>query len=451
MASVSCDKAGRRTVQFIGPDRKRRTVRLGKASRKSADTARRHIEQLNTARTIPGATVPDETARWVRDLEAVLFDKLVAVGLVRQRKAVALQAFITDYIAHRTDVKPATREIWGQGERGLVDFFGGDKLVRDITAGAADNYKMHLIGEKLAPMTVRKRLQFAKTIFRAAQKHRLIDASPFAEVKAQAAMPSDRQHFITPDDTAKLLAACPNWEWRLIVALARYGGLRCPSEVLSLRVGDINWEANRVCVTSPKTEHHPGKGSRMVPLFPELRPYLDEAFDAVPEGVEYILERFRQRAIGPKGWRGCNLRTTMEKIVKRAGLVPWPRLFHNMRASRETELSERFPIKVVTSWIGNTPDIAMDHYLQVTDEHWQRALEGDGKGPAADQSEQPPCSALQNPVQSVAVLAGTGEYENEGIPGKTRFPGDARRPETDGEGFEPPLDFRLEQFSRLPP
>jgi hypothetical protein len=232
------------------------------------------------------------------------------------------------------------------------------------------------------------------------------------------------------------------------VALARYGGLRCPSEVLSLRLGDIDWEANRICVTSPKTEHHPGKGSRMIPLFPELRPYLDEAFEAVPEGIEYILARFRQRAIGPKGWRNCNLRTTMEKIVKRAGLVPWPRLFHNLRASRETELSERFPIKVVTAWIGNTPDIAMEHYLQVTDEHWRRALEGDGNGSAA--GEAAPCSALQNPVQSVAVSAGKGSYENEEIPGKTRFPRDEGMYQTDGEGFEPPEDFRPQQFSKLP-
>ena len=103
-------------------------------------------------------------------------------------------------------------------------------------------------------------------------------------------------------------------------------------------------------------------------------------------------------------------------------------------------MSERFPIKVVTSWIGNTPDIAMDHYLQVTDEHWQRALEGDGKDQATDQRESAPCSALQNPVQSVPVLAGTGSYENEEIPGKTQFAGDLVMCKADGEGFEPTVD-----------
>jgi len=49
-------------------------------------------------------------------------------------------------------------------------------------------------------------------------------------------------------------------------------------------------------------------------------------------------------------------------------------LFHNLRASRETELAERFPIHVVVAWLGNTPEIARRHYLQVTDHHFEQAL-----------------------------------------------------------------------------
>ena len=44
-------------------------------------------------------------------------------------------------------------------------------------------------------------------------------------------------YFITAVQATKVLAACPDNEWRLIFALSRYGGLRCPSETLSLRVG----------------------------------------------------------------------------------------------------------------------------------------------------------------------------------------------------------------------
>lgn len=93
----------------------------------------------------------------------------------------------------------------------------------------------------------------------------------------------DRQRFVTRDESAKILDACPSCDWRAIVALARFGGLRCPSEVLSLRLEDVDWERERIRVTSPRTEHQPGKDSRMIALFPELRPILlDATFPCAP-------------------------------------------------------------------------------------------------------------------------------------------------------------------------
>lgn len=38
-----------------------------------------------------------------------------------------------------------------------------------------------------------------------------------------------------------------------------------------------------------------------------------------------------------------------------------------------TELANEFPIHVVCEWIGNSPDVARRHYLQVTEEHFQKA------------------------------------------------------------------------------
>ena len=74
------------------------------------------------------------------------------------------------------------------------------------------------------------------------------------------------------------------------------------------------------------------------------------------------------------GWRNCNLRQTFKKIVKRAGLVVWPRLFSNLRSSRQTELDERFPTHVGCAWLGNSEGIAKRRYLQVTPEHFESAV-----------------------------------------------------------------------------
>ena len=73
-----------------------------------------------------------------------------------------------------------------------------------------------------------------------------------------------------------------------------------------------------------------------------------------------------------------NLRETFLKILKRAGVTPWPRLFQNMRASRETELMARFPAKDVSAWLGNSVPVAMRHYAMATDESFLAAADPSG-------------------------------------------------------------------------
>ncbi len=126
--------------------------------------------------------------------------------------------------------------------------------------------------------TIHKRLQSARSFFLAMRRRKLIDENPFDGVKAAATGIKDRQRFVSREEIARVLDACPDHHWRAIVALSRFGGLRCPSEVLSLRWQDIDWDDGRIVVTSPKTEHHADKASRTIPLFPELRPILAEAY-----------------------------------------------------------------------------------------------------------------------------------------------------------------------------
>ncbi len=135
--------------------------------------------------------------------------------------------------------------------------------------------------------------------------------------------------------TEKLLEAWPDAEWRVIVALCRYGGLRCPSELLALKWRHVDWERERFLVHSSKLEHCRSKGKRWVPLFPELRPYLDALYDEAPEGSQFVIAKTRDV--------GVNWRTQLERIIVRAGLTSWDRQFQNLRSSCETELAGAFP------------------------------------------------------------------------------------------------------------
>ena len=78
--------------------------------------------------------------------------------------------------------------------------------------------------------------------------------------------------------------------------------------------GDIDWEKGRMTVRSKKTEHHEGKASREVPIFSELRPFLEEAWEQAQVGQEYVITRYRG---------DVNLRTQLQRIIKRAVAACW--------------------------------------------------------------------------------------------------------------------------------
>ena len=148
---------------------------------------------------------------------------------------------------------------------------------------------------------------------------------------------------MTAEIAADVLAECPDDDWRLVFALARYGGMRCPSEILTLRWSDVLWDQKKLRIDSPKT------GFRFCPIFPELAPILEAAFDAAPEGATFCVQRYRQ---------GYNPATTMKKIIERAGHEPWPKLFINCRSTRRTKLERQFPNHVVNKWLGHSAAVA---------------------------------------------------------------------------------------------
>jgi integrase len=212
----------------------------------------------------------------------------------------------------------------------------------------------------LAVATISKHSKRAKTMLAEAVRDRLLSESPFDELKGGNESNPIRQRFIDATVTDKVLAACPDADWRAIFVLARFCGLRCPSEVLNLKWTDVDWAENRLRIDSSKT------GLRFCPLFPEVRAVLGDAF-FVPDGAVYVVGRYRGAE--------SNLRTQFNRILESAGVIPWPKLFHNLRATRRTELQEIFPDHVINEWLGHSGAVAAKHYLQVTPEHWAKAAD----------------------------------------------------------------------------
>jgi integrase len=388
MASISREPNGAKTIQFVDRD-KRRSIRLGKVTEKTAQSVRLKVESIFAANA-SGQPLDQETATWLGKIDPTLYGRLVKVGLAQPRQGDAQPATLTEvlgrYIRGRSKIKANTLRNYETTKRLLEQHFGKDRDVGSIHAGNARDYREWLVG-KYSQATVSREIKRARQFFEYAKDSRLTGENPFAKIKAGSQKNTSRKEFVSRDVIDAVLAACPDNEWRLIVALARYGGLRIPSELADLTWDRIIWDRNRLIVRVPKKEHLDGHGQRELPIFPEVRPYLEQAFDEAPEGSVYVTPRGRSSNV--------NLRTGLQKIVKKAGVAKWGKLFQNLRASRETELMRECPAHVVRAWLGNSREVAEDHYLMVTDEDFLRA--------ANPLAAAPPTKAVQNPVQSGAV------------------------------------------------
>lgn len=168
----------------------------------------------------------------------------------------------------------------------------------------------------------------------------------------------------------------------------------CPSEHLNLKLGHVNWDEMRLTIPSVKTP------TRALPIFPELLPHLEAVYDRAEPSTEHLITRYRKT--------NANLRTQFLRIPERAGIASWPKLFHNLRSTRQTELEEKFPSHVVCAWLGNSESVARKHYLQLTDEHFERAVrsESESSKRAAESGAvgaQSGADALHFPVQQPAA------------------------------------------------
>jgi integrase len=360
-------------IQYHGQDGRRRTLYLGRCPKREAETIKVHVVRLASA-AMNNAAPPDDTTRWLNGIGAKLHTKLAAAGLVKPRSTQTLLGWLDEYLgahAARKGLKASTKARWGRDRKHIAEFFRDRFGLHDVTIAKLQEFDLYLrTTAGLAEATARRTNSQLSQVLRAAARRGMIASNPYelADIARADKANDDRLEFIDHQTIEKVIAVCPDVEWRLMVALARYGGLRVPSEPLKLEWGHVDWAKKRMTVPSPKTEHHEGRAFRVIPIFPELLPHLEAAFHAAPEGAVHVIQRYRSSAV--------NLRTSLLRYLARAGVAPWPRLWQNLRSSRETELAETWPLHVVTKWFGNTEAIAKKHYLQVTDEHYERAAAG---------------------------------------------------------------------------
>ncbi len=362
MASICRDPNGRKRILFVDVDGSRKTLRLGKIDLKTAQTIKRHVEALLVAK-ITNTPAPQDTATWLAGIGHELKQKLASAGLIHGGKL--LRDLVEAYVqAKRATIKPQTLHNNLQAMKYIMAILGEATPIESIKVEDAERIRRILADQGYRPMTVARRLAVAREIFNYAVQMDWLTKNPFAYVRHPVPSTRDRQHYVSIEETQRLLEAAPDWQWRTIIGLCRFAGLRCPSEVFALQWQDVNLPDGIMWVRSPKTEHHRGHEGRWVPIFDPLKPLLEEAWDCAVEEQVHVLPRETEHGTALSRLSRPTLHDRFKVIVKRAGLTPWPRLFHNLRSSCETDLALRYPLHLASRWLGNSTIVANRHYLQ---------------------------------------------------------------------------------------
>jgi len=360
MASIVNRPNGHKWIQFR-KDGKRYTVRLGKASKFAADNMKHHIEQIQQAGEA-AEEVPTKTAAYLRELAPTWHDRLCRTGLLDGHSA-PLSRLLDEAARYYSTKSPNTQHNMKQVSRRLVDFFGSDRRLESIISEECEEFRRHLEHVlNLAPCTTDESCRKAKVLFNRAIRAGWLEKNPFDTLKHWRLTNRDNLFFV---DRQTFFKAIENRTptTRAVLALGRLGGLRLPSEAHALRWRDVDFKKGRLSVYSPKFRHlGDRKAWRVCPLFEDLRPFLE----ALPRDGDQVIN-------GLKADRAA-LFTRAKKAVLANGLEPWPRLLHNLRASRATELVEEgYPKHVINSWLGHCETISEAHYMMTLTSHFDRA------------------------------------------------------------------------------
>ncbi len=387
MSSVTRDQKGWR-IRFVDQYGDRRTIRPGKCNKVTAQQIGRHVDEL-VACVASNGVLSRQTALWLGEIGDTLHVKLSRVNLVPSRQlsvqpkdCLTLSAFLDDHVddgrtAKGAKASPATLVKWRPTVTYLKERFP-DRLLHEITAEDAYQFRVWLdkrrikqktawrTGKRMTENAKRRHIATCKMFFNAAKRRGLIESNPFEAQVSGSQANRKRDHFVTIEDTRKILDAAPDCQWRLLIALWRLAGLR-KMEVFRLTWGDVQWDDGKLRVHSNKTAHLEGYDVRYIPIR-DIRQYLEDAFQAELSGGSKSLPA-EAPIVTRFSASNSNLDKPFRQIVEAAGLVPWPKLFQNLRSSCETQwLRDRVRPELAASWIGHSVTIQRKHYVQI-DQH----------------------------------------------------------------------------------
>ena len=354
MASITKHTRGGYYLELYPLPGVRRRIYLGKITKGIADRFLVNIARLEQAKQFNLEDL--EMNIWASGLDAKLQNKLrengISIPAPKESWSVAkwLEHIATTYPGTDRTVKnvQTSKKHWSA--------MLGAKQLHDVTV-ADCRLCMEQLKQAHAPSHGSKIFEHGKMFFARAIEAKIITESPFAGLTfGNKKHDKARQNYVTRDDIEKVIAKATELDAKALIALARYCGLRVPSEPLALTWSDLDFDLKRIRIPSDTKT-----GSRTLPMFEAY-----QHLQALPKSSSWVFPRARASSANA-------YREWLEEAIAAAKLEQWPKLWVNLRASCRTDLEDLFPVHVCNAWLGHSTRVARDHYDMVSPDHWAKA------------------------------------------------------------------------------
>ncbi|MDP1563937.1 MAG: phage integrase SAM-like domain-containing protein, partial [Pirellulaceae bacterium] len=244
MASVTAEKRNGRTlyrIEYRDKDKRRKKLRLGSVAKRDAEAIASKVQSIVSSQT-SGNDLAVPTAQWLATIGDELYQRLAEQGLCKPRLQYSLHDWLDQFIKkHGPKVGDRCLLNLGQAQALLERHFGPERSLKEISVEDAAGFRAWLTEEGYAQATIAGHIKKSKQFFSEAVKVGAIKQNPFESVDAGTQHNDERSLYVTAETIEKVIAKAPDAQWRLIIALSRYAGLRCPSETLAMRWADVDF------------------------------------------------------------------------------------------------------------------------------------------------------------------------------------------------------------------
>lgn len=286
----------------------------------------------------------------------------------------------THYRAHHNNVNRMKQH--------LLPRFSTTKLV-DITTSRIEKMRSELVRVDYSPRTIERIVSLLSAVFEFAKKsdpnldnptrrlsrikHQDPEVLPFSKSETQAMLDYGVKQYMTitrgPRKGAKTLLEDKTAEFRVIVGLALYAGLRA-SEALGLTWDNVSLTRGKIRVQQVAEqgqirESTKNYKARTIPITPSLRPLLEDLYR-----IHLAKNREKGLLLSGDGNKPYNqIQAMFGRIKSRAG-VQAEGGYHTLRHTFATRAIENgIDLPTLQKFLGHSDVKTTMRYVHVTDEH----------------------------------------------------------------------------------